>query len=184
MRTNRPSRRPSPVAGHGWSIIHVREATTIRAEPRRLAALYLDHARWPSLFPATIRRTRELARNDGATLVEVDHRTEGRVVNVIRPLSPTVIALDERKPRYDATFVNRFEPAPGGSRYTVEATIRFRMPYALIAPLLGSVVRRRVLAFVLQPMLEAVERESAGPRPRATQPIPARQDVNASPHGT
>ena len=92
--------------------------------------------------------------------VEVDHRTAGRAINVIRPLSARIIELEEHKPKYDATFVNRFEPAEDGTRYTVVADIRLRMPYALLAPFVKGYVRRIVRRYVLEPMRDAAERDS------------------------
>ena len=76
-------------------------------------------------------------------------------MNVIRPISPTTIALDEYKPRFDATFVNRFDAVAEGTRYTVEAEVRFNMPDALIAPSLRGVDWSRVRRFVLDPMRSA-----------------------------
>jgi hypothetical protein len=142
--------------------VRVREALMIRAAPERLAALYLDYENWSRLFPATFRGVRRLEEHDGDVTVEVTHKAEGRVVNVIRPMSASVIVLDEFKPRFDATFVNRFERAEQGTRYVLDAEIRFRMPYALIAPLLRGTVRSRMRRFVLEPMRLAAERE----RPR------------------
>src|SRR5574339_173066 len=74
-----------------WGSVRVREALVIRAMPDRLAALYLDYRGWPELFPATIRGVRWLEEHDGDITIEVDHRTEGRVVNIIRPMSASVI---------------------------------------------------------------------------------------------
>jgi hypothetical protein len=145
-----------------WGSVRVREALVIRDTPEHLAALYLDYRNWPELLPATIRGVRKLAEDAGDITVEVDHRTEGRVVNIIRPMSASVIALEEFKPRYDATFVNRFESVPQGTRYVLDAEIRFHMPYALIAPLLSGIVRQRMRRYVLEPMRDEAERE----RPR------------------
>ena len=145
-----------------WGSVRVREALVIRDTPERLAALYLDYRSWPELFPATIRGVRKLAEHDGDITVEVDHCADGRVVNIIRPMSASVIALEEFKPRYDATFVNRFESVPQGTRYVLDAEVRFHMPYALVAPLLQGIVRHRMRQYVLEPMRDEVERE----RPR------------------
>jgi hypothetical protein len=101
-----------------WGTVHVRTNIVIHEIPERLAALYLDYANWSLLFPATIRGVRHLERSSDSITVEVDHRTEGHVVNVIRSISPTTIALDEYKPRFDATFVNRFDAVAEGTRYT------------------------------------------------------------------
>jgi hypothetical protein len=42
-----------------------------------------------------MRGARVLREDDREITVQVDHRTEGAVMNVIRPLSPTTIALNE-----------------------------------------------------------------------------------------
>lgn len=151
-----------------WGRVCVREALVIHAAPERLAALYLDYENWSRLFSATIRGVRRLEEQHGDITVEVGHKAEGRVVNIIRPMSPTVIVLEELKPRFNATFVNRFERAEQGTRYVLDADIRFRLPYALIAPLLRGLVRRRMRRFVLEPMRLAAERER--PRRRSRPP--------------
>ena len=99
----------------------------------------------------------------GEITVEVDRRTEGAVVNVIRPLSPTTIALDEFKRRFDATFINRFDPIDDGTRYTVDADVRFRMPLAILGPLVRPIVKRRLRRYVLDPMRAAAERAGYSP---------------------
>lgn len=152
---------------------------TVRATPEKLAALYLDYLGWPRLFPATIRAVRLLREQSGEITVEVDHRTEGRVVNVIRPESPTVVALDELKPRFAATFINRFDASAAGTQYTVEADVRFHGAYALLAPALGGIVRTRIRQFVLEPMRLAAERSGTGrltPRSRAAVRAEARRE--------
>ena len=141
-----------------WGTVHARESLPIHASPQRLAALYLDYAHWSSLFPATIRGVRLLREGDRDIAVEVDHRTEGPVVNIIRPLSPTTIALDEFKPRFDATFINRFDAVDDGACYTLDADVRLHMPFALLGPLVLPLVRRRMRRFVLEPMRAAAER--------------------------
>ncbi len=140
-----------------WGTVRARESLVVHAPPERLAALYMDHAHWNRLFPATIRGTRFVKQTPGEIVVEVDHRTGGRVINVIRPLSPTEIALDEFKPTFDATFVNRFEAVAEGTRYVVDADVRLRRPYTILAPFVGGLVRRRVRRYVLEPMRVAAE---------------------------
>lgn len=142
-----------------WGSVRVREALLIRAAPEHLAALYVDYRNWSRLFPATIRGVRWRETHDGDITVEVDHRTEGRVLNIIHQMSASVIVLEEFKPRYDATFVNRFERVAEGTRYVLDAEIRFHMPYALLAPLLHGMVRDRICRFVLEPMRRAAEQE-------------------------
>lgn len=121
-------------------------------------ALYNDYGRWPQLFPATIRGTRLLDRQPGAVTVEVDHRSEGRVVNIIRPRPPNCIELEEFKRRFDATFLNCFCRVPGGSRYTVRASVRIKGGLAVLAPLFAPLVRRQVRRYLLEPMREAAAR--------------------------
>lgn len=124
-------------------------------------ARYLDVADWPRLFPATIRATRVVRRAGDEITVEVDHRTAGRVINIVRPRSPNEIVLEEFKPKFDATFLNRFEAEADGTRYTVVADVRLHLPYALLAPVLAGYVRRTVRRYVLDPMRAAAERGAA-----------------------
>lgn len=142
--------------------MRIETSTTIRAPAERLVARYLDVAHWPQLFPATIRGTRLLRRDGNTLFVEVDHRAAGFVINVIRQRSADTIELEEHKPRYDATFINRFQPTPAGTRYSVVADIRLRLPYALLAPFVKRYVRRSVRRYVLEPMRHAAERDSTG----------------------
>lgn len=142
--------------------------TIIHARPARVAALYREWRGWPTLFPATIRGVRLVREEPGRTVVEVDHRTAGRVVNVLRDVSDEEIELEEFKPRYDATFVNRFEPVPAGTRYLVRADIRLRGAFRLLGPLLGGYTRRQVRRYVLDPMRRAAE--AAPPRESEARP--------------
>lgn len=103
-----------------WGTVHETVSMTIAAPPERLASLYLDYAGWSRLWPDTIKGVRLVRRDAHGIVVEVDHRTAGRVINIINPRSPTEIELSEIKPTFDATFVNRFERAPKGTRYRVE----------------------------------------------------------------
>ena len=135
-----------------WGAVHVDAAMTINAPRERLMTLYLDYAHWSRLFPATIRGVRLLRCGGSETTVEVDHRTAGHVVNIIRRRSENEVELEEFKPKYDATFVNRFDAVAGGTRYAVSADIRLRVPYALLAPFLRGYVRRSVRRYVLEPM--------------------------------
>lgn len=147
-----------PLRAYAWRTVRTEGSIRIAARPAEVMAIYCDHRRWPELFPATIRGVQRIVEDDERTVVEVDHRAEGRVPNILRRLSPEAIELTERKPRYDAVFVNRFEPASGGALYTVEATVVLRWPYALLAPALGGLVNRRIRRYVLEPMRERAER--------------------------
>ena len=135
---------------------HARASIVIRAQPERVRQLYRDYTQWPRLFPATIRGVR-LIRSDGMrTEVEVDHR-DGLVPNVITDVEPNRIDLWEAKRRYDARFENRFDPIPEGTRYTVSADVRLKGAARLLAPIAGSIIRRRIREYVLAPMRRMAE---------------------------
>jgi hypothetical protein len=74
-------------------------------------------------------------------VVEVDH-VEGKVVNILRDISPTRIDLVEFKRRYDATFVNEFIPEGEGMRYTLTGSVRLKWPYRLAGPFVKPLVSR------------------------------------------
>lgn len=75
---------------------HAVASEHVAAPPERVVALYRDPTNWAALFPSTIRNARAVRDDDDATVVEVDH-VEGKVVNVLRPLSPRRIELTEWK---------------------------------------------------------------------------------------
>jgi len=141
--------------------VHAEVASTIHASPDRLAALYMDYEHWPRLFPATIAGVRVLEKTEGMIVVEVNHRTSAPVVNIIRPHSPREIELEEHKPKFNATFINRFEQVADGSRYVVTADVRLKPPYGLLAPFLGWYVRRTIKRNVLEPMRAFAEKGTA-----------------------
>ena len=134
----------------------------VNAPADRVRSLYADPRNWAHLFPATIRAAR-VVRSDGIeTVVEVDH-LEGKVVNVLRSISPTRVDLHEFKRRFHATFTNDFVPEGDGMRYTLTASVRLKWPYRIAAPLLRPLlrplVRSRMRRFVVEPLKAAAERE-------------------------
>jgi hypothetical protein len=141
-----------------WGLVRTSTETLIRARRDRLVALLLDYERWPTLFPATIVAVELVRAESFATTVMVTHRKEGRVPNVLRRCASDVVELMERKPRYDAVFVNRFEEIAGGTRYRVDAWVRMRGAYALLAPVLRGVVERAVRRYTMEPLRTAAER--------------------------
>jgi hypothetical protein len=130
----------------------------VNAPADRVRGLYKDPRNWARLFPATIRAARVVRSDGNETVVEVDH-LEGKVVNVLRSISPTRIDLDEFKRRFDATFTNDFVPEGDGMRYTLTASVRLKWPYRIAAPLLRPLVRSRMRRFVVEPLKAAAERE-------------------------
>ena len=141
----------------------------INAPPERLAALYADWAGWPRLFPATIRGVRLLADDGQRKTVEVDHATEGKVINIMMVVSPHEIRLEEFKRRFDARFINQFEAAGQGTRYSIVAEVQLKGVARALAPLAPPIVRARLNRFVLEPMRAAAEsglgRQQAATRP-------------------
>jgi hypothetical protein len=149
-------RHPADFGG-GWAMIHAVVSTEINAPPERLAALYADYEGWPRLFPATIRGVRLLADDGQHKTIEVDHVTEGKVINIMNAVSPREIQLEEFKRRFDARFINRFEAFGQGTRYSVVADVRLKGAARLLGTLVTPIVRARLNTFVLEPMRAAVE---------------------------
>jgi hypothetical protein len=140
-------------------VVRTSVATHIRAPRDAVVALFLDYARWPFVFPRTIERV-ALVRRDAFVLeVMVRHRREGLVPNVLTIRGPGVVELFERKPRYDASFVNHFEHSGQGTRYRIDAELRLRRPWSLLAPFLRGVVSRALQRYTLEPMRVAAEAE-------------------------
>ncbi len=129
----------------------------INAPAGRTYGLYADPANWSGIFP-TIRATRIVRESGDEIMVEVDHVYAGKVINVVRKISPARIDLEERKRRYDAAFQNRFEPEAGGTRYTVSAEVRLKGLYRLAAPFVKPIVLSQMRRYVLGPMKSAAEK--------------------------
>ena len=136
--------------------MRVRAETTVAAPRDVVAGVYRDYARWPEVFP-TIAAVRLLREEPGRQLVEVDHRVEGKVVNELVDRPPDGLELREWKRAYDASFVNRFEPVPGGTRFTVEGHLRLKGPRRLLSPFVRGHARRLIERLQLQPIRSAAE---------------------------
>jgi hypothetical protein len=143
-------------------VVHTIAARVIQAPPERVMDLYLDYPSWPRLFPRTIRGVQLLGEEGGRVRLEVDHVFEGKVLNVMTVISSNEIRLDEWKPRYEATFMNRFEAHPKGTRYSVFAEIALKGALWLLTPLAAPVVRSRLSRFVLRPVKAFAEKPPGG----------------------
>jgi hypothetical protein len=141
----------------GCTMVHTVVSTEISAPPELLSELYADYAGWPRLFPATIRGVQLLADDGQRKTIEVDHATEGKVINIMTVVSPHEIRLEEFKRRFSAEFVNRFEAAGQGTRYSIVADVQLKGIARALAPLASPIVRARLNRFVLEPMRAAVE---------------------------
>ena len=138
-------------------MVHTVVSTEISAPPDVVAALYADYEGWPRLFPATIRGVRLLADDGQRKTIEVDHASEGKVINIMMVVSLHEIRLEEFKRRFDARFINRFEAAGQATRYSIVADVQPKGLAHALAPLAPPIVRARLNRFVLQPMRAAVE---------------------------
>jgi Polyketide cyclase / dehydrase and lipid transport len=137
--------------------VHAAASIVVRAAPEQVSALYENFQAWPRLFPAAIRGVRLLDRRGATTILEVDHASAGKVINVMTLISPREIRLEECKPRYDAVFLNRFEPDPEGTRYTVTVEIALKGALRLLAPLVPPIACRKIERFVLRPIKARAE---------------------------
>lgn len=128
----------------------------VRADATVLRALYTDVERWAAIFHETIAGARVLRRDAETTVIEVQH-VEGRVINTLRDVPPHGLELREWKRRYEAVFLNEFEPEGQGTRYRLTATVTLTWPYALAEPFLRPVVRARMRRYVIEPLTRAAE---------------------------
>ena len=144
---------------------HAEASIIIRAPQARVIQLYRDYQSWPQVFPATIRSVHLVRTAGNQTELEIDHR-EGKVPNIMTEVSPERLDLWEAKRSFEASFVNRFEAVPEGTRYTVVADISLKGVARLLGPVLGGYVRRQIRRYVLLPMRAAAETQQA-PRPGA-----------------
>ena len=124
--------------------------------------MYCAVDQWDEIFPATIAAARVTETGSNWQRIEVTHKIEGRVANTLIVLSDTVIALEESKRRFDASFLNQFQPAAhGGTRYVITAHIRLKSILRTFQSLLAGYVRRKareqMRQYVLEPLKTAVE---------------------------
>jgi Polyketide cyclase / dehydrase and lipid transport len=134
----------------------VETSLVLGVPPVQAYEIYADYTGWPRVFP-TISAVRLVRRTGNSVVLEVDHRTAGKVRNELHLEPKRQLELLETKRHYDARFINRFEPAPGGSRIVVTGDIRLKGLARLLAPFLGWYARRLIQRFTLQPIKIAVE---------------------------
>ncbi len=146
--------------------IWTQAAIDIDAAPERVAAIYRDVERWGDTFPATIERAKIITTGENWKEIEVTHKQAGQVSNLLIDLARNEIGLEESKSKFDASFLNRFEPrANGGTHYVIDGYIRPKGIYRLLKPFLQGYVRRQTLRqmqnYVLEPLKRAAERYSS-----------------------
>jgi hypothetical protein len=133
-------------------MLHAAVSIIIAADPSVVKKEYLDYVNWHQLFPLTIKRAKLVKEENGRLTVEVDHRYEGKVINIISVLSPEEIQLQEFKPKFNAVFINRFEKIPSGTLYTLSADVSLNGIFKLATPFVRKLLKRRMLNYVLYPM--------------------------------
>ena len=152
--------RPPPAA-RVQGMLHVKVSDTVRAPRRTVLEVYGDYAGWPDLFP-TISGVRLLRREGDKLVLEVDH-VEGKVLNELLVRPPDTLDLWEEKRHYDARFLNHLEPAPGGTRWTVDGDIYLKGLARLLRPFLRGYVRRLIRRLQVQPVKAEAEARAQGP---------------------
>jgi hypothetical protein len=148
---------PSPKA------IQTQSAIDITAPPEYVAAIYRNVEKWGETFPATIERARVIEQGENWAQIEVIHRQEGHVPNTLIFLSDTVIALEESKKKFNASFLNEFNAKPDGTtRYVITSYVTPKGIYKLLKPFLQSYVHKQALKqmknYVLEPLKRIAER--------------------------
>ena len=138
-------------------MLHVESSINIDAPPSLVMGRYMDYDNWHKLFPLTIRATRYIKEQNGVLTVEVDHKKAGFVINILTVLSNEEIKLEEFKPKYNAIFINRFQPTAEGTRYTIVANVSLKGIYKIATPFIKSIVKNRIMKFALEPMKKKSE---------------------------
>lgn len=143
--------------------IQTEAAIDIAAPPDKVAAIYRAVDQWGETFPATIERACVIGSGKNWKQIEVSHKQEGCVPNTLFDLSDTEIGLQESKHKFNASFMNKFEPDPGGgTHYVIHAYISPKGIYKFLKPFLKGYVRRQSLksmkAYVLEPLKTAAEK--------------------------
>jgi hypothetical protein len=140
-------------------MLQVEVSSVVRAPRKTVLDVYADYASWPHLFP-TITAVRLVGREGPKLVLEVDH-AEGKVSNelVVRP--PDQLELWEKKRRYNARFLNRFETVPDGTRFTVRGEIHLKGWARLLQPFLHGYVRHQMRQLQLQPVKAEAEARAA-----------------------
>jgi hypothetical protein len=148
-------------AFHSKWRVHEKMDVLIKAPQQSLITLYLDFKNWNKLFPATIQDARLITEKNKTQIVEVLHKTAGKVINILTPSSPNEIELKEFKPIYNAIFINRFKAVENGTLYIIEAYIFLKGSLKILTPFIHWLVRKRIKNYVLLPMKAFAENKTA-----------------------
>jgi Polyketide cyclase / dehydrase and lipid transport len=142
----------------GLLVAHGHVSTTVSAPTEVVQRVYADYRRWPEIFPL-VAAVELLEERNGCSLIAVEHRRFGRVINRLVATERGVLRLEEEKPTYDAVFVNRFDSMDEGTHFSITGEIRLKGLRKLLAPLIGPYVRRQMRRLQLEPIRRAAELE-------------------------
>jgi hypothetical protein len=134
-----------------WKV-HEKMFIAINAPRQVVINIYRDFKSWNKLFPATIENARLIKEENKTQTVEVQHKTAGKVINILTHSSPNEIELKEFKPLYNAVFLNRFNVVENGTVYAIEAYIFLKGILIILTPFIHWLVRKRIKNYVLEPM--------------------------------
>jgi hypothetical protein len=101
-----------------------------------------------------------VGREGPKLVLEVDH-VEGKVSNELMVRPPDQLELWEKKRRYNARFLNRFETVPDGTRFTVRGEIHLKGWARLLQPFLQGYVRHQMRQLQLEPVKAEAEARAA-----------------------
>jgi hypothetical protein len=142
--------------------IRTQATIDIAAPPEYAAAVYGNAEKWHETFPATIERARVVERGENWAKIEVWHKQEGRVPNILIFLSNTEIVLEESKKKFDASFLNQFDAkSDGTTHYIITSYVTPKGVYKTLKPFLKGYVHRQATKqmneYVLKPLKKAAE---------------------------
>lgn len=140
--------------------MRVQTSVVVHASPQLVREVYADYSGWPGLFP-TISAVRVRERRGTTVVLEIDH-VEGTVVNELTLTTAGDLVLREVKRRYDAVFVNEFDPIPQGTLFTVRGELWFKGIPRLLEPGLAWYVRRQMRRLQLEPVKARAEARVSG----------------------
>jgi uncharacterized membrane protein len=138
--------------------MRVQTSVIVNAPADLVRNVYADYTAWPEMFP-TISAVRVRERRGSTLVLEVDH-VEGTVINELTLTNDGELVLGEIKRRYDAVFVNRFDPIPAGTLFTVRGELWFKGVARLLEPVLIWYVRRQMKLLQLEPVKARAEANS------------------------
>jgi hypothetical protein len=153
----------------------IRLSVVIAADPQVACDVVRDWQAWPDAFPATIQAVSLLSRTDSTLTLQVLHRIEGPVNNILRPNEDGAVRLREFKPRYDAQFTFFEGPAPAGSRLHVHGCIWLKGWRAWFGCLATPIIRRRMRNYLLEPIRTRAETLTLASSTRGSSTAGARQ---------